>query len=148
MWPTLWLFAMVPILGVLLTVDSAAHLSQIIGSSIGLRRRPDLAILIFAAVCLVGVFLVLLPHLAKMPAELVEYVNTSDVRTIVEREKVQHIFSIVDFLLVVFSMSVVFYVARRSGKSPVIWLLIALIGNFGAVVWILSNRLPTRKVDG
>jgi hypothetical protein len=143
MWPELYALLIIPTLALIAVADSLAHSSA--PSHVSGRKSSEvlLCLKLFVALCA----LIFAVNIAFNDHPFFAIIEYRDISKQVERNYVEKVLGIIDVALVLTSSIAAFGLSFRWKKNPVLWLLATILGNVGALVWLVRNSQGVARGD-
>jgi hypothetical protein len=139
MWPELWLFLVVPMLAVVPILDAALGVSQVIAFQFHFRWREN--VLLGALIVIAGVIVfMMLPIISQIRPGMVDYATVVDLNHALARRKIELWFVVGELTCVAGSLVVALWLSARQKRQWAMWIPLGIIGNIGAVIWLIANR--------
>jgi hypothetical protein len=145
-WPGLWIVSLVPLLGFVTTLDGLSSSSVQLGHQLRIRAEW----LLIAALLTILISLVLFFDLRFSDLSFDIYGSLDrhsdrDPRVWRDREFLEVRLFLMDVLVVLFSLPVVTWMAVKRRRPLHLWLLLGLLGTYGAIIWLAVNGQTTER---
>jgi hypothetical protein len=146
MWPGLWIVSLVPLLAFVTTLDGLTSSSVQIGHRFRIRAEWVLIATLLSILASLVAFLDLrLSDLASDIYGSLDRHSDRDVRIWLDRHWLEDSLLLIDIFLLLFSVPVVAWMAWRKRRPLHLWLLLALLGTYGAIIWLAVNGRAERR---
>jgi hypothetical protein len=152
MWPGLWIVSLVPILAFVTTLDGLSSSSLQLGQMLRIKAEWVLLLVLLSILTLLVIFFDLrFSDLAFDIYGSLDRHSDRDPRIWLDRELLEVWLFLMDVLLVLFSLPMVTWMALKRRRPLHLWLLLGLLGTYGAIIWLAVNgratdRMPTTKI--
>jgi hypothetical protein len=146
MWPGLWIVSLVPLLAFVTTLDGLTCSSLHIGH--GLRMKAEWVLILTLLSILSSLVVLLDLGLNDLNFDIYGTLGRHshlDPRIWLDRHVLENWLLLIDVLLILFSLPVVIWMALRRRRPLHLWLLIGLLGTYGAIVWLAVNGPTTAR---
>ena len=140
MWPGLWIVSLVPLLGFVTILDGLSSSSVQLGHRLRIRAEWVLMLALLSILVFLVVFLDL--RLSSLAADLygsLDRHSDRDPRIWLDRHLLENTVLLIDIALVVFSLPTITWLALKRRRPVHLWLLLGLLGTYGAIVWLSVN---------
>ena len=152
MWPGLWIVSLVPLLAFVTTLDGLSSSSLQLGQLLRIKAEWVLILVLVSILTFLVTFLDL--RLSSLAFDIYGSLgrhSDRDPRIWLDRHLIESWLFLIDVLLVLFSLPVVIWMAVRRRRPVHLWLLLGLLGTYGAIVWLAVNapapgRVATTKI--
>ena len=146
MWPGLWIVSLVPILAFVTALDGLSASSIQLGHRLHIRAEWVLISVLLSVLISLVVFLDLrLSSLAFDIYGTLDRHSDRDPRIWLDRQLLEVWLFLMDVLLVLSSLPVVTWMAVKRRRPLHLWVLLSLLGTYGAVVWLAVNGPATEQ---
>jgi hypothetical protein len=145
-WPGLWIVSLVPLLAFVTTLDGLSSSSVQLGHR--LRIKAELLLTAALLSILIALVLFLDLRLSSLAADLygsLDRHSDRDPRIWVDRELLENWILLFDIVLVLFSLPIVGWMAFKRRRPLHLWLLLGLLGTYGAIIWLAVNGPSERR---
>jgi hypothetical protein len=146
MWPGLWIVSLLPILAFVTTLDAMTSSSLQLGRLLRIKAEWLLILTLGSILGFLVVFLDL--HLSDLDFNIYGWLDRHvdrDPRIWLDRYLLENWLLVLDVFLVLFSVPAVIWMAIRRRRPVHLWLLLGVLGTYGAIVWLAVNGPGTEQ---